>query len=219
MSEEQIRPEDYIYKLIKDKIVRKKLFPNSPIVESKLAESTGISRTPIRAAIKRLNYEGIVTIIPNHGAFISNPTLEEIKAVYECKKLLESAAIKLACVNITDEQLERLEELEYQEIEVHKRNDLYRFIKINDEIHMIIASASKNMVYEKYIYELIQKSNVYLIFYDNFMFTSTDESNALKEHREILNALKARDIEDSAKAIERHNQITLDQLSLNGIVL
>lgn len=218
MHKEQIRPEDYIYKLIKDKIVRKELFPNSPIVESQLAEITGISRTPIRAALKRLSYEGIVTIIPNHGAFISNPTLEEIKEVYECKKLLESSAIKLACVNITDKQIEKLEMLANQEVEVHKLKDLYQFIKLNDKFHMTIAEASKNSVYQKYIYELIEKSNVYLIFYDNFMFTSTDESNALKEHTQILNALKARDIDASVKAIERHNQITLDQLSLNGIV-
>ncbi|WZL74369.1 GntR family transcriptional regulator [Clostridiaceae bacterium 35-E11] len=218
MQEEQVRPEDYIYTLLKDKIIRKELFPNSPIVESQLAESTGISRTPIRAALKRLNYEGIVTIIPNHGAFVSSPTREEVKAVYECKKVIESAAIRIACTNLTDEQLKRLEELLHQEIEAHARKDLYQFIKINDEFHMTIATASKNTVYQKYIYELIEKSNVYLIFYDNFMFTSTDDSDALKEHTQILNALKARDVDASVEAIERHNQTTLDQLSLNGII-
>ena len=218
MQEGQVRPEEYIYKLLKSKIIKKELFPNCQIVEAQLSEETGISRTPIRAALKRLNYEGMVTIIRNRGAFVSNPTLDEIKAVYECKKLLESAAIRLACVNITHEELNELEELLQKEIETHAHKDLYQFIEINDKFHMIIAKASKNICYEKFITELMAKSNVYLLFYDNFVFTATDESEALKEHTRILNSLKARNIDDCIAAIERHNQITLDQLSLNGII-
>lgn len=218
MGKDQVRPEDYIYELLKSKIIKKKLFPNCQIVEAQLAENTGISRTPIRAALKRLAYEGMVTIIPNRGAFVSNPTIDEVRAVYECKKLLEAAAIRQACINITHEELEEMEELLKQEIEVHARRDLYQFIKINDMFHMTIVKASKNICYEKFIAQLIEKSNVYLIFYDNFMFTSTDDSDALKEHINILNSLKKRDVEGCVEAIERHNQTTLDQLSLNGIV-
>lgn len=218
MQEGQMQPEEYIYKLLKNKIIKKELFPNCKILEAQLSEETGISRTPIRTALKRLSYEGILTIIPNRGAFVSSPTYDEIKAVYECKKTLESAAIRLACVNITDEQLSKLEECLKREYEAHSRKDLYQFIKINDMLHMTIAQASKNIYYEKYIYELAAKSNVYLIFYDKFMFTATNDSDALKQHNKIVNALKARDIDSCVEAIERHNQTTLDNLSVNGII-
>jgi len=211
-------PEERIYELIKMKIIKRELFPGCQIRESQLAESTGISRTPIRAALKKLSYEGMVNIIPNRGAFVSNPSIEEIKSVYECKKLLESAAIKLACINITHEQLNRMEELLHNNVEAHMQKDLFKFMKANDEFHMIIAKASKNICYEKYIGELIAKSNVYLIFYDKFMFTSPEDSYALKEHRNILDSLKARDVDKCVEAIERHNQITLDELGLNGII-
>ncbi len=213
-----MRSEDYIYNLIKDNIVKKKLFPNGQIVEAQLVKETGISRTPIRTALKRLSYEGLVTIIPNRGAFVSSPTAEEIRDVYECKKLLETAAIRLACQNITDEQIEALEALQRKEVEAHARKDLDQFIEMNDRFHLMIAEASGNMCYEKFIAELIAKSNVYLIFYDNFMFTPTDDSHALKDHDLILKALKARDAEGCVKAVERHNQITLDQLSLSGMI-
>lgn len=218
MKRKDERPEDYIYRLIKDQIIKKELFPNSQIIESQLAKDTGISRTPIRAALNRLNYEGIVTIIPNRGAFVSNPTADEIKSAYECKKLLESAAIRLACVNITDEQLDFLEDLVNQGTDAHIHKNLSQFMKVNDEFHMTIAKASKNIFYEKYIGELIQRNNVYLIFYDNFMFTSTNDSDALKEHGKILDLLKERDVEGCVKAIEEHNQITLDQLRLSGLI-
>lgn len=218
MQEDKRQPKDYIYELIKTKIIKRELFPNTQIVESQLAEETGISRTPIREAIKQLSYEGIITIIPNRGAFVANPTIGEIKEVYECKKVLESAAIKKACLNISDEQLYRLEELHRQGFEVHERKDFYQFTKLNDEFHMIIAKASKNICYEKYINELNQRCNVYLFFYDNFMFISADDSQALKEHDRILKSLRARDVDGCVEAIERHNQITLDQLSLNGII-
>ncbi|HCP14969.1 MAG TPA: GntR family transcriptional regulator [Peptococcaceae bacterium] len=218
MQEDGMRSEDYIYNLIKDNIVKKKLFPNGQIVEAQLVKETGISRTPIRTALKRLSYEGLVTIIPNRGAFVSSPTAEEIRDVYECKKLLETAAIRLACQNITDEQIEALEALQRKEVEAHARKDLDQFIEMNDRFHLMIAEASGNMCYEKFIAELIAKSNVYLIFYDNFMFTPTNDSHALKDHDLILKALKARDAEGCVKAVERHNQITLDQLSLSGMI-
>ena len=218
MQEDKVQSKDYIYELIKSKIIKKELFPNSQIVESQLVEETGISRTPIREAIKLLNYEGIVTIIPNRGAFVSNPTPNEIKDVYECKKVLESAAIRLACENISDEQINQLDKLLKLGIEAHANKDFYKFMKNNEEFHMTIVKASKNMFYEKYVNELIVKSNVYLIFYDRFMFTSVDDSEAIKGHIRMLDLLKANDIDGCVEAIETHNQITLDQLSLNGII-
>lgn len=218
MQAEPMRSEDHIYNLIKENIVKKKLFPNGQIVEAQLVKETGFSRTPIRAALKRLSCEGLVTIIPNRGAFVSSPTAEEIRDVYECKKLLETAAIRLACQKITDKQISQLEEIQRKEVQAHARKDMDQFIEMNDRFHLLIAEASGNMCYEKFIAELIAKSNVYLIFYDNFMFTPTDDSHALKDHEQILKALKARDAEGCAKAIQQHNQITLDQLSLSGMM-
>lgn len=203
------------------------ILPSSPnqfsyalhiIVESQLSEETGISRTPIREALKQLSYEGIITIIPNRGAFVSNPTPDKIKSVFECKKVLEAAAIKIACTNITDKELDVLEDLYLQGAKAHASKDFYMFTKLNDEFHMTIVRASKNSCYEKYVNELIQRSNVYLFFYDNFMFTSADDSEALKGHARILALLKTGDVNGCVEAIERHNQVTLDQLSLNGII-
>jgi len=209
---------EIISDLIIEKIIKKEIFPNSQIIETKLAEETGISRTPIRQALKELSYKGFVNIIPNRGAFVSNPNLEEIKSVYNCKMVLESAAIKDAFNNITNIEINKLENILNEGIEKHTNKDLYNFISLNEEFHMVIAKASKNIYYEKYIKELIQKSNIYLIFYDKFMITQINDSEAIKEHYKIIDALKSRDVEACVQASIRHNQKTLYQLSLNGKV-
>ena len=218
MEKDVLKPEEYIYYLIKDKIAKRELFPKCQIVEAQLVDETGISRTPIRHALKKLNYEGIVDLIPNRGAFVANATLDEVISVYECKKTLEAAAIEKACINMTDQDLIILEELINNTIEVHRKKELYNFISFNEKFHMTIARASKNKYYEKFISELIEKSNVYLIFYDPFMPIVTDESEAIKAHYNILDALKSKNVNTCIEAIIIHNQITLDRLNLNGIV-
>lgn len=216
LEKNRIKPDEYIYKLIKSKIINRELFPNSHIVESQLSEETGISRTPIREALKRLSYEGLVTIIRNRGVFVSNPTIDEIRNLYECKKSLESAAIRKACMNITEKEINQLKKLVNEQTNAHKNKDLQEYIKYNDEFHLLIARASKNIFYEKYIKELIERSNVYLIFYDKFLFTEIDDSEALKHHHRIIKELELKNIEGCVETIDKHNQTTLDELGISG---
>ncbi len=218
LNKEDLKSDEYIYRLIKLKIAYKELFPNTQIVESKLSEETGISRTPIREAIKRLNYEGIVDIVPNKGAFITAPTPKAIRDTYECKMLLEGEAIKLACDNITDNEIRDLEVLIDKKLNLHITKDFTSFLYFNKEFHMIIANASQNESYIKYIQELINKTDIFLLFYDKFMTTTTENSLALKEHSIIIEALKSKDKEKCKETIIRHNKITVEELSLKGII-
>ena len=84
----------------------------------------------------------------------------------------------------------------------------------SDDFHMVIARASKNSIFEKYIRELTEISNVYLIFFDNFVITSVSDSDALAGHRRILDALKMHNKDEAVNAMASHNQTTLDQLKI-----
>ena len=207
-------PDKFVYEYIKDKIISRNLFPGVRLVEAQLAEEIGISRTPIREALRRLSYEGIVSIVPHKGAFVSKPTFTEIQAVYECKKVLEGATIEKACEQMNDEDTGMLEALIEKQTAAHRNKNMADYLRFNDEFHMLIAKASKNPIYEKYIRELTEMSNVYLIFYDSFIFTSVSESEALAGHRKILRALKEQDKCAAIEAMNSHNQVTLDQLHL-----
>lgn len=205
-------PENVIYQMIQNQIMTKKLFPGSRIVEEQLAQDSGISRTPIRVALKRLSYEGLVTIIPRKGAVVASPTKEEMSAAYDCKQLLECKAISLACKYISGEDIDALEALVQEELETHRTRNLPRFIEINQEFHRRIAHASRNSYFEKYIMELHHTCDVYLIFYDRFASTTAEESQALKEHRAILEALRTRDEAAAVQRMRLHNQVTLNHL-------
>lgn len=217
MKENVFTSEEYIYNLIKDKIIKRELFPKNKIIELQLAEETGISRTPIRKALQKLSYEGLIELIPNRGAFVASPTLKEIISVYECKKILEAAAIEKACSYITDKELELLEEILIKGIQTHSNKDLQSFLLMNKEFHMTIARISRNKCYEKFITELIDKSNVYLIFYDTFTTIPTEESVSIKQHYKILDALRSRNVDACIEASINHNQITLERLNLDNV--
>ena len=209
-----LSPEKLVYEYIKDRIISRELFPGTRLIEAQLADETGVSRTPIREALKKLSYEGIITIVPRKGAFVTAPSYSEIGSVYECKKILETSAIEKASSFISENDLSVLEDLIEKQVIAHKNKNLKEYLQYNDDFHMVIARASKNSIFEKYIRELTEISNVYLIFFDNFVITSVSDSDALAGHRRILDALKMHNKDEAVNAMASHNQTTLDQLNI-----
>lgn len=207
------RPEDYVYHYIRQQIIAKELYPGNKIVEEQLAAETGLSRTPIRAALKRLSYEGLVVSCPKKGSFVAKPTKKDMQDAYECRKLLEAEAAKCACNYITEEQLMELEDIWQQQIAAHKAHDMHAFLEINERFHALIANASGNTFFQKYIQELTIRCNVFLLFYDKFQITPLEDSYAVKEHRLIIDALKERNPEKCYQTALNHNQSTLNQLN------
>lgn len=207
--------EEQAYRYIKAQIINKKLLPNQQIVEMDVAEESGLSRTSIRTAIRRLHYEGLALLRPNKGAVVVSPSLNEIQDIYACKRLLETEAIKLAATKISSAALKRMEELLALEPETFHNKDFNAFLNLNTEFHMLIAQASGNSCYVKYIKELLTKSNVLLIFYDDFMTTSLEESDAHREHIQIYEALCARDAERCANEMFAHSDTTYETLSIH----
>ncbi|MDY4009889.1 MAG: GntR family transcriptional regulator [Candidatus Limiplasma sp.] len=215
MERQHVSAEEQAYRYIKAQIINKKLLPNQQIVEMDVAEESGLSRTSIRTAIRRLHYEGLALLRPNKGAVVVSPSLNEIQDIYACKRLLETEAIKLAATKISSAALKRMEELLALEPETFHNKDFNAFLNLNTEFHMLIAQASGNSCYVKYIKELLTKSNVLLIFYDDFMTTSLEESDAHREHIQIYEALCARDAERCANEMFAHSDTTYETLSIH----
>ncbi len=203
---------DEVYEYIKGQIVAKELFPGARIVEDAMAAELSTSRTQVRTALRRLEFEGLVTILPHRGSFVARPTEAEIRAAYECRLLIESETVRLAVGRITRGQLDRLRELVRREEQAHAERDMQRFLAINDEFHLTIAAASGNPFYERFLRELSDRCNVYLLFYDRFLLTPPDKSQALREHTIIVQALSAGDAEEAVAAMRRHTSETLEQL-------
>lgn len=201
--------ESEIYKTIKQAILQQKLRPNMQLVEDVIAESFGVSRTPVRNVLRRLAYEKLVTIIPHKGTFVSCPAVSDAKEVFEMRRVLEAAAIRQACGRVNDEQLYRLQALIDEEREAHAQGDMFGVLQISGDFHLKIAEIAGNSYYHRYLEELISLTYVIIAFYGHrqLMCCSCDE------HAHILSALQARDEQAAEQRLVEH--LTLIEQSLD----
>ena len=111
MSIDEYLPlRDVVFKTLRQAILKGDLAPGERLMEIQLANQLGVSRTPIREAIRKLELEGLVIMIPRRGAEVAKITEKDLKDVLEVRTSLEELAIGLACERITDEKIERLKE-------------------------------------------------------------------------------------------------------------
>lgn len=214
IMKEYTNTEEVIYKKIKEMIINREFAPHEQLVEAVIAKKLGVSRTPIRSALKQLSFDGLVELIPRVGAFVAQTTLEEYVQIFEARLLIEKEVARLAAKNISDKDLEQFKEAMEQEIQSYQDRNIEAFINANDTMHKIIASASRNKYFVRYIEELTMRSNVYIIFHDNFHTKPFDDLLSIKEHRDIYDAIAARDPEAAAMTMENHVRSIYENLSI-----
>lgn len=210
-----INAEKAAYNYIRNAIINRKFLPNEQIVEQNIVELTGLSRTPIRSALKTLNNEGLVVLRPNRGAYVTNPSHQEVRDLYECKLMLEIEMARLACFHITEEDITNLRALLSQSIENQSKAIYDSFLNTNYEFHMIIAQASGNNILAKYEHELLMRSNAALLVYDDFREVPLEEMESFKEHQRIIDALCIHDEHAVMKAMLDHTLNTYNTFRLS----
>ena len=210
--------EEVVYHYIKDQIVSRALFPGTRILQEEVAQETGVSRTPIKAAFERLSYEGLIDISPNKGACVANPSVDEITAAYECRLLLESEFAKMACGKISEEGLKEMDKCMVEHYNDLCNHDLQNFIDSNRRFHMEICKAIGNPFYELFLNQLFNKCDIYILFYDKFFQLSPETSATLRDHQRIVDAFRTKDQNLCVELVRGHIQTTLDQLDINMAV-
>src|SRR5690554_5640369 len=130
---------DYAYQELRHKIITKQLKPGQRLPEVNIAVQMGVSRTPVREALRRLASEGLVIIIPNSGARLAAPTAREIEDTFLVRDQLETLAIRLAAERIGDRHLRRLEEAMIEEGRAIEEKDLEKYLEVNEAFHKAIA--------------------------------------------------------------------------------
>lgn len=175
--------------------------PGQKIVEQELCKKYGVSRTPIREALRQLEADGLVENILNRGAFVIGMSEQDYEDMFELRKAYEIQAVKWAIERITEEEMERLEEtFEFMEFYT-MRNDIEKMLIINTGFHRVIYEASKNRMLQKL-----------LSSYQNFLKYKGSEAvqdenylpTVLEEHRAIFKAFKDKDPKEGALAMEIH---------------
>lgn len=175
---------------LRDMIVQGELAPGTKLNERVLCERLGVSRTPLREAIKTLASEGLVALQPNRGATVTLLTLETVREIFQVIGALEALAGDLACRHITDAQLAEIRALHFEMLASHARGDLAQYFRANQAIHAAIVAASGNATLAATYRNL--NANVRRARYmANLSRERWDK--AVAEHDEMLAALAARD--------------------------
>lgn len=193
--------EKSVYKFFKKAVFSGYFQPGERLVESTLAEKLNVSRTPLREAIKRLETEGLVNIIPNKGASVLKSSPEEIEEMYFIAGVLEGLAAYLATENLSMADIDRMREIELVLEDGECQRDYERWLELNIEFHDIYISASKKSLLTR----LLDQRTKPLGRYWYLGCTSPGMlDSCILGHRNILDAFSKRDAETARKAVEEH---------------
>lgn len=210
MDSKLLLSSDLLQKIRID-ILAERLMPGTKITEQSLGEKYGVSRTPVREALRHLSSEGLVEMIPNRGAFVIGLSSDDVKDLFILRQLNEIQAIKWAIERRTEEEMEAIEESFDFMVFYTERQDTKHMRAINSGFHQLIASASHN----KLLIDNLKRTQEYLKYNAKVKPYKEETLEAiLEEHRAIFNAFKANDPEAGAEAMKRHVENSLIRAEL-----
>lgn len=185
-----------VFEQIKGLILRGEIPPGKRMVESEIAESMGISRTPVREAVHKLEAEGLLTPLPKGGYEVRGLAISDIEETFDIRSTLESFAGYLAAVRHTEKELLPLEEKLEEFQRYLNRHDIKELRRINTEFHELLYALSKSPRLIKMIHDL--RDEIFLL--RKILLNSVEMAHlSNKDHREIIESIKER----KAKKVER----------------
>ena len=192
---------EVVCETLRDAVRRGVLKPGERLMEIQLAEELGVSRTPVREAIRKLELEGYVIMMPRRGTYVADLSIRDINEVFEIRTSLESLASGLASERITEDELEKLQRLLVQIGAYIESGDMENIVRTDTEFHDLLYQASRNARLVGIISNLREQLT-------RFRTTSMSYPGRLKatleEHRKIVEAIAQGDEKAARKAAEHH---------------
>lgn len=172
--------------------------------EITIGEKLGVSRTPVREALRQLELEGLVTIVPNKGAYVSAITRKDVRDIYKIRSLLEGLCARWATRNISDNQIEELEEIVLLS-EFHLRRDAAGRAKqvseLDGKFHQVLYEASDSRILE----HVLKDFHKYVKMSRQLSVGTSDRAEqSIAEHKGILEAIKRKDAQLAEKLADEH---------------
>ncbi len=194
---------DIVFRNLRTAILRGDFQPGERLMENQLAERMGVSRTPIREAIRKLELEGLVVMVPRKGAEVANITEKDIKDVLEVRATLEGLAIRLACENMKPEDVNRLTLVNEKFMQAVKSKKMEKVLEWDIAFHDIIFEASGN---DKLIQILNNLREQIYRYRMEYIYHIADHRQLVTEHLQIVDALKKKEQELATSLAIAHVQ-------------
>jgi len=208
-----------VTQLLEQAILTGQIKPGEKLVERELSERLGISRSPIREAIRSLQSSGLVKIIPWKGTIVSEVSKREVEEIYAVKSMLESFAAGVACKRITHKQVRRFRALLAKMEKEISKNNLYAYLKLSQEFHELFIKASDNTK----LYEIYQSLSKQIQWLQLISLSFSDRAkHSLREHKQIMEAFVERKPELVEQLVRDHvdrgGKALVQKLELNNDV-
>ena len=192
---------DVVFNTLRQAILRGEMEPGERLMEIQLAQKLGVSRTPIREAIRKLELEGLVIMIPRKGAEVAHITEKDMRDVLEVRATLEELVVALACKNVTDEKLAELKAANKLFETAIVSKDVVNIVDADVHFHDIIYTMTDNARLIQIINNLREQMYRYRLEY---VKDARTHSILISEHNDIIKQLKDRNVEQANKVIYQH---------------
>ncbi|MCK8059299.1 MULTISPECIES: GntR family transcriptional regulator [unclassified Fusibacter] len=195
---------DVVFEYLRDAILTGKLKPGERLMEIQLAEKLGVSRTPVREAMKKLEQENFIEMVPRKGAYVKDIHAKDMLDVLEIRALLEGFAAFQAASAMSDKDIRDMEKLTEKFEKAILLEDKEGMIETDNKFHDIIYKSTKNDKLKEIIKGLQDQFHRFRIIY----FSEFDDYGNISEgHKEILEAIKLKDGEKAREVAEKHINI------------
>ncbi|MGH8447053.1 MAG: GntR family transcriptional regulator [Solimonas sp.] len=199
------------YERIYAAIIDHSLPPGARLVENRLCDIFGLGRTRVRQVLQKLAGERLVTLLPNRGAIVTLPTVQEALDIFEARRLIEPAIVARFIEKASRADLQRIRDHLQKEKAAAKRNDRRAAIRLSGEFHLIIAECAGNATLLELLRELVSRSSLIIAVYQEAATSCCPPD----EHQELVNALdKRRD--DAPQHMLHHLDHVLADLRLQA---
>ena len=203
-----------VYNAIRDKILSGDYHETEELKENAIATELGVSRTPVREALRQLELEGLVSIIPNKGASVTGITKKDIHDIYMIRSSLEGLCAKWACENISDAQIEALEEILYLSDFHARRSHFDQMVELDNKFHDLIYKASGS----KILNHVLSDFHLYVERVRKITLSRPYRAEQSRnEHAAIVEAIKKRDGSLAETLANKHMMSTIENLTEQGL--
>ena len=192
---------DVVFNTLRQAILKGELAPGERLMEIQLAEKLGVSRTPIREAIRKLELEGLVLMIPRKGAEVAKISEKSLKDVLEVRRSLEELAIELACQRISDTDMEDMDAAQAAFRDAIAKGDAMEIAETDEAYHDVIYNCTRNTRLVQILNNLREQMYRFRLEY----IKDEDKRQILLiEHEKILKALRSRHVAEARAAVREH---------------
>lgn len=203
-----------VFRKIREDILSGKYKEHEELKEVAIGEEMGVSRTPVREALRQLELEGLIQIIPNKGAYVTGITAKDVKDIYMIRSLLEGLCARMATEKITKEQMEEMEENIYL-AEFHAdKGHMDQMAELDNRFHDILYEACDSKMLE----QLLRDFHQYVLrVRQKTLATNVRGRASNNEHKQIMDAIKAKDAAKAEELANIHIINAYDNMVKNGL--